>query len=125
MERWDRTVLNINATCRSKMPSVAWHACPRIYMAKGRLVCLNTLLAQDFPGLADVLDTTHRDLVEATLYHQLPGTSMESAWFKLFTKKEKKTPKMMALPPTSANLLQHALQDHLQTILWKAADHRG
>ena len=28
MERWDRTVLNINATCRSKMPSVAWHACP-------------------------------------------------------------------------------------------------
>ena len=71
--------------------------------------------------------TIHADLVEAkkpffsALYHQLPGTSMESAIFKLFTKK-KKSPTVMALPPTSANLLQHA---HLQTMLWKAADHQG
>ena len=28
-------------------------------------------------------------------------------------------------PPTSANLLQHALRAHLQTMLWKAADHQG
>jgi hypothetical protein len=28
----------------------------------------------------------------------------------------------MALPPTSSNLLQHALCAHLQIILWKAAD---
>ena len=28
----------------------------------------------------------------------------------------------MALPPTSSNLLQHAIRAHLQIILWKAAD---
>ncbi len=31
----------------------------------------------------------------------------------------------MALPPTSANLLQHVLRAHLQTMLWKAADQEG
>ena len=39
---------------------------------KGKVSALNTLLAQDFPGLADVLgelDTTHGDLVEATFVH--------------------------------------------------------
>ena len=32
---------------------------------------------------------------------------------------------MMALPPTSANLLQHMLGAHLQIMLWKAADCEG
>ena len=32
---------------------------------------------------------------------------------------------MMALPPTSANLLQHMLCAHLQNMLWKAADCEG
>ena len=50
---------------------------------------------------------------------------MGPACFKLFTKKKNKTPKVMALPPTSANLLQLALRAYLQTMLWKAADHQG
>ena len=89
------------------------------------------MLAQDFPDVLVEVDTTHTDLVEATkaffctLYSQLPGTSMGPACFKLFTKKKKKTPKVMALPPTSANLLQLALRAYLQTMLWKAADHQG
>ena len=32
---------------------------------------------------------------------------------------------MMALPLTSANLLQHMLRTHLQIMLWKAADCEG
>ena len=31
----------------------------------------------------------------------------------------------MALPPTSANILQHALRAHLQVMLWKAADQQA
>ena len=84
---------------------------------KGKISALNTLLAGDFPGLADVLGevgTPLADLMEAAkpffiaLYGQLLGTSMECAYFPLFTKK-KKSPKVMALPPTSTNLLLHVL----------------
>ena len=97
---------------------------------KGKISALNTLLVGDFPGLAHVLGevgTTQADLMEAAvpffsaLYRQPPETSMESARFILFTKK-KKSPKIMALPPTSVNLLQHVLRAHLQVMLWKAAD---
>jgi len=45
---------------------------------------------------------------------------MGAARFNLFTKK--KNPKVMALPQTSANHLQHAMHAHLQIMLWKAAD---
>jgi len=48
---------------------------------------------------------------------------MEITRFNLFTKM--KSPKVMALPPTSANLLQHALHVHLQIMLWKAADQQA
>jgi hypothetical protein len=83
--------------------------------------------------LTDVLGevgTTHTDLMEAAipffiaLYGQPPGTSMESAHFTLFTKK-KKSLKVMTLPPTSANLLQHVLRAHLQVMLWKATGHQA
>ena len=96
---------------------------------KGKVSALNTLLAGDFPGLADVLGevgTAQADIMEAAkpffiaLYRQLPGTSMESARLTLFTKK--KSPKIMTLPPTSPNLLQHVLRAHHQVMLWKAAD---
>ena len=49
---------------------------------------------------------------------------MVFALFKLITKK-KKQPKVMALPPTTANLLQHILFAYLQAMLWKAADFQG
>ena len=34
----------------------------------------------------------------------------------------KRNPKVVALPPTSVNLLQHILRAHLQVMLWKASD---
>ena len=49
---------------------------------------------------------------------------MESTCYNIFTKK-KRNPKVMALPPTSANLLQHMLRTHLQIMLWKAANCEG
>jgi len=76
------------------------------------------------PGLAHELgevEATHTNLMEAAqtyfcaLYCQPSGTSMENAYFKLFTKK--KTTKIMTLPPTSANLLLHVLRAHLQVML--------
>ena len=128
MERWDRTVQNA-FSCLACM-HLAGVIPPRILVSIWQRA-LNILLAQDFPDVLGEVDTTHTDLVEATkaffcaLYSQLPGASMGPACFKLFTKKKKKTPKVMALPPTSANLLQLALQAYLQTMLWKAADHQG
>ncbi len=95
MERWDGTVLNINATCANLGPTclqlLGMHALCRCYTTsypygKGKITALNTLLAHDFPGLADVLGevgTTHANVMAAkpffsALYRQLPGTSMES-----------------------------------------------
>jgi hypothetical protein len=142
MEPWDRTVLDINATCTDLGPkclqllgihTLSGCGTTSYPYAKGKISALNTLLAGNFPGLADVLGevgTAQVDLMEAAkpffiaLYGQLPGTSMESARFTLFTKK-KKSPKVMALPPKSTNLLQHVLQAHLQVMLWKAADHQA
>jgi len=100
---------------------------------KGKISALNTLLTGDFPGLAHELgevEATHTDFMEAAqtyfcaLYRQPSGTSMENARFKLFTKK-KKTTNIMALPPTSANLLLHVLRAHLQVMLWKTADQQA
>ena len=86
---------------------------------KGKIGALNTLLLPRFGRCAG-----H--------YTQISGrgnfvssASRDINGVKLFTKKKKKPPKVMALPPTSANLLQHALRAHLQTMLWKAADHQG
>ena len=94
---------------------------------------IKTLLEGDFPGLTDGLgdvSATEVELLEAAaplllaLYGQLPGTSVESALYKLFTKK-KKSPKVMSLLATTPNILQHVLRAHLQVMLWKAADHQA
>ena len=142
MERWDGTVLDINATCvelgTKSLQLLGIHAlsgCDTTSYpyGKGKISALNTLLGGNFDGLADVLGetgTTHTDLMEAAkpffaaLYGQPPETSMESARFTLFTKK-KKNPKVMALPPTTANLFYHVLQAHHQVMLWKAAGHKS
>jgi len=123
-------VLDINATCADLgekcLQLLGVHAlsgCDTVSYpyGKGKISALNTLLTGDFPGLAHELgevEATHTDLMEAAqtyfcaLYCQPSGTSMENAHFKLFTKKKKAT-KIMALPPTSANLLLHVLQAHL------------
>ena len=101
----------------------------RIHMAKRKSVhsascSLETSQVFLAHELGEV-EATLTDLMEAAqtyfcaLYRQPVGTSMENTCFKLFTKK-KKTIKIMALPPTSANLLLHVLQAHLQVMLWKA-----
>ena len=106
MERWDGTVLDINATCSdlgSKcLQLLGIHAlsgCDTVSYpyGKGKISALNTLLTGNFPGLAHVLgevETTHTDLMKATepfftsLYHQPFGTPMEDVRFTLFTKKK-------------------------------------
>ena len=79
---------------------------------KGEIGAIKTLLEGDFPGLADGLGdvgATEAELLEAAalfllaLYGQLPRTSIESARYKLFTKK-KKSPKIMTLPATTPNI---------------------
>lgn len=55
------------------------------------------------------------------LYGQQLDISTESARFTLFTKKKVRV-KVMALPPTSENLLLHVLRAHLQVMLWKAVN---
>ena len=133
--------LDINATCTELGPRClqllgvhALSGCDTTsYLyGKGKTRALNTLLSGNFPGLANVIGEigiTSTDLMQAVnpfftaLYNQVPGTSMEVAKFSLLTKK--KNPKIMTLPPTSANLLQHALRAHLQVMLWKAADQQA
>ena len=106
MERWDGAVLDVNATCIDLGQNVcSCLACMPLVgvttsypYGKGKISALNMLLAGDVPGLADVLGevgTLLADLMESAkpffivLYGQLPGTSMESSHFTLFTKKKK------------------------------------
>ena len=49
---------------------------------------------------------------------------MESARFHVSTKM-KIIPKMAALYPISANLLQHILRAHLQAMSWKASNYES
>ena len=127
MERWDGTVLDINATCSGLGPHclqlLGMHALSgcdttSYTYGKGSFSALNTLLAGDFPCLVDMLaevGTPPADLMEVVqpffvaLYGQLPGTSMESARCTFFTKKKKKSPKIMTLPPTSGVSLKQCL----------------
>ena len=61
---------------------------------------------------------------ETGSHHQPAETSIESARFTLYTR-NKKSPKVKALPPTSPNLFLHVLRAHLQAMLWKAADQQS
>ena len=141
LERWDGSVLDINATCANLgqkcLQLLGMHAlsgCDTTSYpyGKGKVTALNTMISGNYQGLATVGDvgTTQAELMTAAmsffiaLYGQPQGTSMEAARFALFAKK-KKNPKVMALPPTSANLMQHILRAHLQVMLWKAADCKG
>ena len=91
MERWDGTVLNINATCADLGPKClqllgihALSGCDTTSYPYGKrkISALNIWLAHDYSGMADVLGevgTTHTDLVEASkpffaaLYRLHPG----------------------------------------------------
>ena len=63
-----------------------------------------------------------RKALFSSLYGQLPEISVESARFTLFTRTTE-SPKIMALPPTSPNLMLHLLRAHLQVMLCNVADH--
>ena len=124
MERWDGTALDINTTCADLGPkylACMLSGCDTVShpYGKGKISALNTLLAGNFPGLAHVIGevgTTQAALMEAAkpfftaLYCQSLGSSPISY-------SSRKSPKIMALPPTSAKLLQHVLQAHLQVML--------
>ena len=130
------TVLGINATCANLGPKclqlLGMHALTGCHttsypFGKGKATAL---LTGNHIGLYNALgevDASSDDLMEAAtgyfiaLYGQSPGTSLESARFKQFTIK-KKSPKVMALPPTSSNLLHHVLRVHLQVMPWKACN---
>ena len=140
MERWGGSVLDINDTCANLgqkcLQLSGMHAlsgCDTTFYphGKGKVTALNTMISENYQGLGALgeVGTTQQELMNAAtpffvaLYSQRPAASMESARFKLFTKK-KKRPKVMALPPKSA-ILQHILGAHLQVMLWKAADCDG
>ena len=107
MERWDRTVLDINATCTNLGPKClqllgmrALSGCDTTShpFGKGKATALKTWLVGDYHGLANVLGevgATTEDLIEAAgsyfiaLYGQSPGTSLQSACFQLFASKIK------------------------------------
>ena len=59
------------------------------------------------------------------MYGQPEGTSMSLARYNLYTRKKGKPPRIMALPPTEANLLFHMKRVRVQVMLWKAADRQG
>ena len=59
------------------------------------------------------------------MYGQPEKTSMSLACCNLYTRKKGKPLRIMALPPTEANLLLHMKRVHLQVTLWKAADRQG
>jgi hypothetical protein len=107
MERWDGTVLDINATCTDLAPKclqlLGMHAltgCDTTSypFGKGKTTALKILLAGDFRDAFGEVDATSQDLMEAAgsyftaLYGQSPGTSLQSARFQIFVSK-KKVPK--------------------------------
>ena len=101
---------------------------------KGKISALNTLQAGDFPGLYQVLgkeDATHSDLMEtgqmffAALCGQALGTTMSEARYRIYSRKKGKPMRIMAIPPTEANLYILVRRAHLQMMLWKATDQQG
>ena len=105
MERWDGTVLNINATCADLGPKclqlLGMHAlsgCDTTSYpySKGKISALKTLLADNFPDMLGEVGTTHANLTAATkpffaaLYRQPQGTSMECT-IQTFHQEEEKS----------------------------------
>ena len=119
MESLDGSLLNINAICADLgqkwlqlLGMYVLSGCDTTFYpyGKGNVTALNTIVSRIYQCLAIIgdIDTTHTELMNATMpsfvhYSQPPVTSMESTCYNIFTKK-KRNPKVMALPPTSANL---------------------
>ena len=143
MERWNGVVIYINSTCLllgSKclqlpgMHDISGCDTVSYPFNKGKISALNILKAGEFTALYEVLgeeSATGADLMETgrrfftAMYGQPEGTSMSLARYNLYTRKKGKPFRIMALPPTEANMLLHLKRVHLQVTLWKAADRQG
>ena len=138
MEKWDKTVWDINATvntlddkCRFLLAVHALSGCDTVSFpcGKGKVSAINVLLKNDLSGMEKLgeRETTQGELVEIAkmffflLYAQRDATTMKEARYNFF-KKRKKPPCLKYLPPTDQNLLLHVLRAHLQVMLWKSAD---
>ena len=141
MEKWDGTVLNINANvntlgnkCQGILAMHALSGCDTVSYpwGKGKVSALKTLQNCSMPQLAELYklgeeEATQSEIMEAakifflTLYSQRKAANMNQARYNLF-KQRKKPPALKKLPPTGLNLMLHALRAHLQVLLWKAAD---
>ena len=143
MERWNGVVIDINATCLLlgskclQLPGMhAISGCDTVSYPfnKGKISALNILKAEEFAARYEVLgkeNATDAELMETgrrfftAVYDQPEGTSMSLARNNLYTRKKGKPLRIMALPPTEANMLLHMKRVHLQVTLWKAADRQG
>ena len=143
MERWNGVVIDINGTCLLlgskclQLPGMhAISGCDTVSYPfnKGKISALNILKAGKFVALYEVLgeeNATDAELMETgrrlftAMYGQPEGTSMSLARYNLYTRKKGKPLRIMALPPTEANMLLHMKRVHLQVTLWKAADRQG
>ena len=80
------------------------------------------MLGEENATDAELMETGRRFFT--VMYGQLEGTSMSLARYNLYNRKKGKPLRIMALPPTEANLLFH-MRVRMQVMLWKAADRQG
>ena len=141
MERWDHTILDINATCANLgdkcgqlLGAHALSGCDTTsyLFGKGKVLAINTLKKGNFQSLHTILGEPNMNQANVfdcgkqfiTAIYNAPGSiSMEEMRYHVFTKQKKK-PKLINLPPTSANLHHHILRSHLQVMMLKAADQK-
>ena len=129
LEKWDGSVLHVNdiAADRAIGPTSLQHlgmhavtGCDIVsyHFKKGKLTALSKLQQGDFPELYCVVGdetATHENLMRtgqnffAALYGQPNCSSMNTARYMIYTKKNGKPPFVKSLPPTDKNMLLHLL----------------
>ena len=87
------------------------------------MTALYGVLGEENATDAELMETGRRFFT--AMYGQPEETSMSLARYYLYTRKKRKPLRIMALPPTEANLLFHMKRVHMQVMLWKAADRQG
>ena len=137
MEKWDGSVLDINATvqvlgqkCEGILAVHALTGCDTASYpcGKGKVSALKVLLEHDIPNLELFGEegASYEDLFEAgtryflALYGCKKFTSLVEARQSLFCRR-KTPPDLKLLPPTDSNLKLHIKHAHFQTALWKSA----
>ena len=124
MERWDGSVLSVNATvdqlgekCKGILSMHVLSGCDTTSYphGKGKTTALKVLLDNDIPGLDTVIgegDATQQDLMETgtafflAIYGVKECKSIDDARRHLFCKR-KTPPLLKSLPPTSGNVALH------------------